>query len=138
MTLFFICPMLQTTPAAWAASRPVPQIAGLTLGMTSDDALAALKMHSINATAVMNHWCMADFLVDQVHPYQGRGHCVQLITARYLGGDLLVFFTEDIPARPGVAVLTTIALNYPPQSALEPLIGQLGEPSLTDGCTRRS
>jgi len=72
-----------------------------------------------------------------VVPLEDRsGRCIEQISWRYAGGDLLVFFVEDVPKNPGVSIVSTIALNYPTDiSAMDRIIRQAGQPSVTDGLT---
>ncbi|MGC8486130.1 MAG: hypothetical protein ACP5O6_10960 [Candidatus Baltobacteraceae bacterium] len=81
--------------------------------------------------------CLADLLAEhrKVVTTMGRGgHCVAEIDTSYAGGSLLLFFNEGLPHRPGISVLTSIALNYPTSpNAVSAVIHQAGSPTITDG-----
>lgn len=50
------------------------------------------------------------------------------------GRQLVAVFYEDLPRRPGISVLTSIALNYPTApDAVAAVINQAGSPTVTDG-----
>ncbi len=64
----------------------------------------------------------------------GTGHCVQLISTKYGGGDLLIFLTEDLPRHPGTSIVSTIALNYPTDwRVVESVMREAGKPTVVDG-----
>ena len=63
-------------------------------------------------------------------PIENRGgHCVEQISWRQFG--VLAFFTEDVPRRPGVSVVTIIGANDEKDTA--DVMREVGPPSLTDG-----
>jgi hypothetical protein len=104
--------------------------------MTSQDVLQTLSASQQSPTVWMKSPCLSEYLAQhkKLVSLGGPGSCVQAIKARYAGGDLLVFFTEDIPSRPGVSIATTIALNYPTDnSAVAAVTQAAGAPTLTDG-----
>ena len=105
--------------------------------MTPDQVRSALHARRVRGHTNTKP-CVQDYLAQhkRVVPISGPGHCVQEIDAKYAGGWLLVFFTEDLPEHPGVSTVTTIALNYPTDSsAVEGVVRKAGAPSLTDGET---
>jgi len=112
-------------------------VAGLSLLTTSDEAVEALRLRHLPIKALIKSGCVSDYLAmhrDEVPMSDRDGHCVESIQAAYAGGSLLLFFTEDMPRRPRVSVLTTIALNYPTDdSVMSRVIADAGPPTLTDG-----
>jgi hypothetical protein len=87
-----------------ASAREAPAIAGVRLGMTSESVLAVLRAKQI-AVRIMYQPCLREYLAmhTKVVGFNGPGgHCLQMIQAKYGGGTYLIFFTEDVPHRPGV------------------------------------
>ena len=116
------------------AARHVPAIAGLHLGMTADEALAALRGRHLTVRATYRP-CLSDYLAQhrKVVSIEGRGRCLKSLTASYGGGDLQVFLSEDLPNHPGRTRVATLALNYVSGSTISMVMRQAGTPSLTDG-----
>ena len=123
--------------AVASTSVPSLHVAGLALLMTSGEAVQALRKQKASVQTVIKSGCVSDYLAmhrSEVPMSDRDGHCVESIQATYGGGSLLLHFTEDVPRRPGVSVLTTIALNYPTDDAvLSRVVADVGPPSLTDG-----
>lgn len=119
-----------------AMNRP-PSVATLRLGMAATQVLQALRRAGETAQITQQR-CLADLLAQHqgVVYTNGPGHCIRMISTRYAGGNLLLFFFEALPNRPGVSVLTSIALNYPTApEAIAAVTNNLGAPTLTDGKT---
>ena len=114
----------------------LPVIAGLHLGMTADEVMSTLRAHGGDPDIAPKP-CLADLLAQRsrtVTTIARYGSCVGSISERYAGGDLLLWFSEALPSRPGTSVLTEIALNYPSdQRVLSDVARRAGKPSLTDG-----
>lgn len=130
--------LLGSKPGA-SASMPLHRlhIAGVSLMMTSGEALKALRTQHIPVKAFIKSACVSDYLAmhrSEVPMSDRSGHCVESLQAEYAGGSLLLSFTEDMPRRPGVSVLTSIALNYPTHDAVvKRVVADAGLPSVTDG-----
>jgi hypothetical protein len=121
-----------------ASSHPDLKVAGVSLLMTSGEAMSALREHGVAVQTTIKTSCLADYLAGHrsIVPISGSrdGHCVEMFQARYAGGSLLLFFTEDVPKRPGISVVTSIALNFPTDNSVaERLAADAGPPSRTDG-----
>jgi hypothetical protein len=116
------------------AARHAPIIVGLRLAMTGDQALAVLRERHLALHATYKP-CLSEYLAEHrnVVPIEGPGHCLQTLTARYAGGDLLVSLSEDLPDHPGRTRVTSLALNYVSDSAISEVMQQAGTPTLTDG-----
>jgi hypothetical protein len=114
-----------------------PAVDGLRLGMTSTEVLQVLQAQGERPKGLVSRACLADLLAMHekvVSTQDRRGKCVQEIWVRYAGGDLLLWFDEALPKRPGVSVLDDIALNYPKDiNAIAKVVQQAGPPTLTDG-----
>ncbi len=119
-----------------AFARTAPTVDGVHLGMTSKDVVQALTASKQPPRVRLKYPCLAEYIAQNrnAKSLKGPGSCVQLLSARYAGGELLVFFTEDLPRRPGVSIVTTIAVNYPTDdAALAAVVQAAGPPTLTDG-----
>jgi hypothetical protein len=127
--------------SAAGASTPMPRhrlhLAGVSLMMTSGEAIQALRTQHVSVKALIKSACVSDYLAmhrSEVPMSDRGGHCVESLQAVYPGGSLLLYFTKDMPRRPGVSVITIIALNYPTDhAAVGRMIADAGPPSLTDG-----
>ena len=117
-----------------ADARPTPTIEGLALGMTADEAEMVLRAQHI-ASRVTPRPCLSDYLAMQrsTVPPAGPGRCTQSMFAQTEAGSLLVFFNEALPDRPGVSVVTTIAVNSASDTMMADVAKQAGAPTLTDG-----
>jgi hypothetical protein len=126
--------LLLTVHASVAYSAEIPAIAGLRPGMTADSVLGLLKAQHI-ATKTRFKPCLSEYLARHrsLVAAEGPGHCPEIIEASFAGGTLLVFLTEDVPRRDGVAIVTEVALNYPSEEALDRVSRAAGPPTLTDG-----
>lgn len=117
-----------------ASANGAPSVAGLRLGMTAEEVVHALGHAGISPSRVQKKACVNELLAlhRSVVGMEEPGSCMQDIFAPYESGDLLVFFSEDLPARPGVAVVTTLSLNYVAEPAIQAVMAQAGPPSVTD------
>ncbi len=106
--------------------------------MTSNAAIATLKSEGVAVTHTFFKQCFRDELAraaGRASP-TGPGRCVQSVDARYAGGDLSIWFVEDLPKKPGSSVVTTIAVNAATDlAAFASILKRAGRPSLTDGKT---
>jgi hypothetical protein len=125
---------LLTSHASMASPGEVPSIAGIRPGMTTGSVLALLKAQHIAATTIFEP-CLSDYLAPHksIVGISGPSHCPESIQASFAGGTLLVFLTEDVPQRPGVAIVIEVALNFPSDEAMNAIIHNAGPPTLTDG-----
>jgi hypothetical protein len=132
----------------WAALLPLlllagtsvasaPPVDGLRLGMTSTDVLSVLRTQGQPPKRVTPRACLTDLLAmhEKVVSTEDRhGKCVQEIWVRYAGGDLLLWFDEALPGKPGISVLDSIAVNYPTDmNVIAKVVQQAGPPTITDG-----
>ena len=134
-SLFAVIVTLASSLPIAVVARSAPDVAGIRLGMTSSAVLETLSSEHMSAKVLFQP-CLADYLAQHAKTVSigGMGHCPMQISAQYDGGTLLVFLTEDVPSRPGTAIVTEIALNYPTDdAATTALMKAAGAPSLTDG-----
>jgi hypothetical protein len=135
--LLWLLAALSLTAIAGASTSAPTHVAGLSLMMTSGEVVRTLRAQRVPVKALITSACVSDDLAmhrSEVPMSDDRGHCVEGLHAAYAGGSLLLSFTEDVPRRPGVSVLTTIALADPrDDAAVQRVIAAAGPPSLTDG-----
>lgn len=118
-----------------AGTRPsVPTVMGLRPGMTGAQALAIMRAQRLEPRAWYRP-CLHDYLAQhrKVVSAGGPGRCLQSLTARYAGGDIMVFLSEDLPSHPGRSRVEIVALNYVADSAMSEVMRQAGAPTITDG-----
>jgi hypothetical protein len=118
------------------------RIAGVNIGMTASQALAALREHGITATT-RKGLCVSDIVraAKQGARAQEQDHCVSELRARPDDELIIITFEEDFPANPGTSVVGGLALNalgtssaFPTGSKLaEETLMRIGAPTLTDG-----
>lgn len=134
--IMLIFAAMLVTPSVVRAAHRIPSVEGVTLGMTSQDVLKRLRERRIQATVIARP-CLSEYLSAhrKAVPIEDRsGHCIEHIAAQHAGGDLFIFFAEDVPRRPGVSTVMTLALNYPKDPKwLADIVHDVGPPSLTDG-----
>lgn len=126
-TAIFLAPV-----TAWA--NTAPSVAGLRLGMTADEVIRSLGQAGIAPNRIQRKACVNELLAlhRSVVGVEEPGSCMQDIFAPYESGTLLVFFSEDLPKRPGVAVVTTLSVNDASDALMQDVMRQAGPPSVTD------
>jgi hypothetical protein len=126
--------LLLTSHASMVRSGEVLGIAGVRPGMTAGSVLGVLKAQNIAAKTMFKP-CLSDYLAlhKSIVGISGPGHCAESVQASFVGGTLLVGLTEDVPMRPGVAVVVDVALNSPSDEGMNSIIHNAGPPTLTDG-----
>jgi hypothetical protein len=129
-----IAGLLLTSRPSAANSGEVPAIAGVRPGMTADSVLRVLKAQHIAAETSFKP-CLSDYLAlhKSIVGMNGPGHCPDSVDASFAEGTLIVFLTEDVPRRPGVSIVTRVALNSPSDGMMNNIIHNAGPPTLTDG-----
>lgn len=117
-------------------------IRGLRLGMTSQEVLSILNQrHRPSAVRILTQPCVSDY-VDQrrkkLNVYGAPNHCARDVDVAEGNSWLLVFFVEDLPARPGTTVAYTIAINLrttsrqAAQALTNDVLTRFGPPTLHD------
>src|SRR5579862_661281 len=108
-------------------SHPVPRAAGLSPGMTGEQALTVLRNRHLSVKATYRP-CLDDYLAERRKTVSmaGPGRCLQTLSTKYAGGDLLVFLSEDLPNHPGTTRVNTVALNFVADSAVLDVMREAG------------
>jgi hypothetical protein len=134
------CASVSSAESASAVSQL--KIDGVGLGMTSTQALSALKRRGLVPTLAKAP-CVSDYLAMHqrtVSLSSRSGHCVSMVSVTTQSGTLLISFVEDIPNHPRESTVTSVSFNEAKPGAydshspeLEAALREAGAPSLTDG-----
>lgn len=125
--------ILLCNPCRSSVSRE-PSVDGIRLGMSDTDVLHVANVRG--QKLIRNRQlCLSEILAKHQHIVSpsSPGECLAYLSYRYAGGELKVWFLEDLPSHPGKTRVSEIALNFATnQKIFDRILTVVGPPTVTD------